>query len=164
MGIESVVLNGNSSSFEQHMWNAVKLGGEWYHADVTFDGNARKNETLPWHFRLNRNDEFRAMDGMTIITDRVSVTSPDIRCTATEFNYYMMTDSHIVSDNDFISKVPARIAKARASDEWAFDIEFAPSYAPASEIYNKLKLIDSSLLTDIKFYHNTRGVVFAVFQ
>jgi len=164
LGIESVVLNGKNSSGEQHMWSAVKLDGEWYQADVTVDCDLRKSEGLPWHYWLNRNDEFRTGKGVTIITDRASITSPDISCTATKYNYYVMTDAHIASDSDFISKVPARIAIARAGGERAFDIEFAPSYAPASEIYDKLEMLDPSLLEDIKFYHNKLGVVFAVFR
>jgi len=40
-----------------------------------------------------------------------------------------MTDTHIASDADFKSKVPARIAMARANGERAFDMEYDSAYA-----------------------------------
>lgn len=39
VGIESLMITGDandSSNREPHMWNMVKLGGEWYHIDPTF--------------------------------------------------------------------------------------------------------------------------------
>ena len=92
LGIESVVMSGFNRSNEQHMWNAVKLEGEWYQVDITLDGTLRKNEDLPWHFWLNFNDEFRTDKGLTIITDNASIANPDITCTATKYNYSKSLD------------------------------------------------------------------------
>ncbi len=36
LGFECVCVVGNSNG-DAHMWNMVKLGGVWYHVDVTFD-------------------------------------------------------------------------------------------------------------------------------
>lgn len=35
-GIECILINGKSKN-ELHMWNMVKIDGEWYHLDVTWD-------------------------------------------------------------------------------------------------------------------------------
>ncbi|MGE7674446.1 transglutaminase domain-containing protein [Lysinibacillus sp. NPDC094403] len=44
-GIESRILPGVSTrTGEGHVWNAVKVGGKWYHSDATFyDGGDKKN-------------------------------------------------------------------------------------------------------------------------
>lgn len=54
VGIESLMITGDandSSNREPHMWNMVKLGGEWYHIDPTF---ARaESETRGVYIRYN---------------------------------------------------------------------------------------------------------------
>ncbi|MCL1874310.1 MAG: S-layer homology domain-containing protein [Clostridiales bacterium] len=159
-GIESVVIFGVNE--ELHMWNAVKLDGQWYQTDVTFDDT---EDDLPWHFYFNRTDQFMAEQNYAIGVDGYPDSNPNITCTATEYNYYVMTDSHIVSDSDFISKVPPRIERARAGGEKAFELEFAPSYAKAADIALKRELIASSWWRNIDIWYNNQcGLVFGVFK
>ena len=159
-GVESIVISGINE--KPHMWNGVKLDGQWYQTDVTFDDS---EDDLPWHYYFNRTDQFMAEHNYTRGTDDYPDSNPNITCAATEYNYYLMTDSHIASDDDFISKVPARIERARAGGEKAFELEFAPSYAKAEEISHKRGLIASSWWRNIDiWYSNQCGLVFGVFK
>lgn len=36
IGVDNLLIVGTSND-EPHMWNMVMLGGEWYHADLTWD-------------------------------------------------------------------------------------------------------------------------------
>ncbi len=54
MGIHCTSIEGNARAditepFERHRWNAVKLDGEWYVVDVTFDDPIFKTETGATH-------------------------------------------------------------------------------------------------------------------
>lgn len=164
LGIESVVFEGIGTLGGNHHWSAVKLEGEWYYTDVAKDADMQRiDDNLPWHFHLNRNDKFNTNLGYIIGIPGAHNVNPAITCTATKYNYYVMTDTHIASDADFISKFPARIATAKANGEYAFELEFAPSYAKPSELAEKIKLIDSSIYKDLKIYYNEVGLIFCVF-
>jgi len=165
LGVETVINEGVTSNGDNHAWNSVRLDGEWYRADVTFDGSFRNRENLPSHFHLNRTDRFMADRGYTIGVGESAYENPNITCTATKHNYYIMTGSYIASDSDFINKVPAYINRARANGDRYFDMEFAEAYAQAIDIYDKLQLINSNQWAGIEFfYHKTRGQVFGVFK
>ncbi|MCL1875750.1 MAG: transglutaminase-like domain-containing protein [Synergistaceae bacterium] len=142
-----IVRNREYPNGELHNWNAVNLFGEWYQVDVTLNNNDTYG--LPLHFHFNRTTEFFTKLGYDHVQE--FVLNPNITCTATWYDYYNMTDSHIASDSDFISKTPARIARAKVNNERAFELEFDPSYAMPSEINTKLKLIDPGLAAGIEF-------------
>ena len=162
-GIECVLFEGYAPNGEEHMWVAVKLDGQWYQTDATWDISSRQRDNLPWHFYFNRTDSF--MTGQGYIAEHpIGDINPQVRCTASAYDYFNMTNSHIASDSDFISKVPERIAMARAYGEWAFELEFDPSYASPGEITYKIHLIDSTLWEDISFYVSPAGMVFCLFD
>jgi hypothetical protein len=162
MGAESVIFEGYAGEMP-HAWNAVKLDGEWYQTDINVDGVLFRKDDLPWHCYLNRTDTYMADKGYKKGIDGSRYINPDITCTATKYDYFRMTDSHIASDVDFINKLPAHIAKARLNGDRAFEIEFDLYYAKPSEIYGKLALLDRNLLNDIKFLYSPRGLIFGVF-
>jgi hypothetical protein len=97
-------------------------------------------------------------------TDHAPDINPNIISTETQYNYYLMTGAYISSDSEFISKVPARIAMARISGEWAVEFEFATTYADPSEIFEKLRLIDLKIWADIEFHYSSHGIVLGIFR
>ena len=161
LGVESIVFEGYAGQ-TPHAWNAVKLDGDWYQSDVNVDGVMFIKDSLPWHCYLNRTDKYMTENGYTKGIADSRYINPDITCTATKYNYFVITDSYIASDSDFINKLSARIALARANGEKAFEIEFDPNYGKPSEIYDKLALIDQALLINIRFLYSSRGIVFAL--
>jgi len=138
LGVESLRISGflfdGSDIVEAgagHAWNAVKLDGEWYYSDVTNDAHYSTADNLPSHYYLNRTERFITDHDYVIGADIMGAytLTANISCTSVKHNYYVMTDTHIASDADFKSKVPARIAIARANGERAFDMEFDWGYA-----------------------------------
>jgi len=160
MGIESLQYSGYlDEDFDiGHAWSAVKLDGQWYQVDVTSDATAGKSISEPrYHQYFNRTDEFMARNH-TITEERLS-WNPRIICGATRYDYYRRTDTYIMSDDDFASKAPGIIAKARAAGAPTFELEFAQDWAAASEISDKKKLIDKKYWNDITFYYLTDGTL-----
>lgn len=67
MGIENVLVTGtatnSSGATEDHMWNYVKLDGEWYAVDVTWDdpviiGGGRITDSIRYRYFLIGSKEF----------------------------------------------------------------------------------------------------------
>ena len=165
LGIECIRFSGLAPGEGSHAWNAIKLGDSWYQMDVTFDCSFTTNNNVPSYYWHNRTDRFMAEQGYTYGYPDSPGINPNLSSTATTYNYFVMTDSIITSDADFISKVPKLIANARASGEWGFDILFASSYASPSEFGAKMKLLDSSVWGSIKyFWINSRGQIYVVFS
>ena len=163
LGVETLIYEGYSND-TPHAWNAIKLYGEWYQVDINVDGVFYKEDNLPWHCFFNRTDKFMADKGYKNGIEGSWYENPRVKCTATKYNYYIMTDTNINSDSDFKKKLTARINKAMVNGEGAFDIEFAETYAKPSDIYNKLTLIDHDSLTEVKFLYSPRGIVFGVMK
>ena len=55
-GIENRIVTGTGSG-ESHAWNLVKIGGDWYHVDVTWDDPSPDQEGRVVYTYLNINDE-----------------------------------------------------------------------------------------------------------
>lgn len=63
VGIETLTVTGDADGIA-HMWNMVKIGGEWYHIDPTYD-----NAESPTYGRYVRYDYF-CLDDETIYSKR----------------------------------------------------------------------------------------------
>lgn len=87
-GIESAVVSGISKGFDgengAHMWNAVKIDGEFYYLDCTWDDPINKDEK-----------DVKFYSYFNVTTDMISQThsdfSYDFKCNATEANYFIKT-------------------------------------------------------------------------
>lgn len=87
-GIENTVLcgisTGNDGSEGNHMWNAVKLNGEYYYLDCTWDDPVSDDgKDVKIYSYFNINDE--------IISRTHSDFSHNFNCTATAENYHIKT-------------------------------------------------------------------------
>ena len=163
-GTECLLLGGDFLSdgkAGQHMWNAVRLDGEWYQVDVTSNITGGKRNGLPrYHTYFNRADEL-----MTRHTVDKADAEPTITCRATAYDFYRKSGLHIVSDEDFIDKMPALITKARTNGDTMIELEFSAHYADADEIYRKMKLIDAGYATGIMFLvGELKGIVVGIIE
>lgn len=87
-GVESALLSGTSTgadgSVGAHMWNAVKLNGEYYYLDCTWDdpvSDDGKDVKIYSYFNINNE----------VISRTHSDFSYDFKCTATAENYHIKT-------------------------------------------------------------------------
>ncbi len=79
VGINATIVNGTSEA-QAHAWNAVKLEGDWYHIDTTWDDGS--TEGIPFYDYFNLTTEEISLSH-TIESDYLSV--PD--ATATELSF-----------------------------------------------------------------------------
>lgn len=89
-GMESAVVSGISDNTQDpegpHMWNAVKVNGDFYYLDCTWDDPVSESgEEMVMYAYFNLNNE------MIAATHRDF--SYDFNCTATKENYYIKTGS-----------------------------------------------------------------------
>lgn len=87
----------HSTEYGEHAWNVVKIDGDWYHVDITFDGGMKK----PTYAFFNVTDEAK--------TDEYSWDKSEIpECTATKYSYPV---NNAVKLKD-IYDIPSAIKKA----------------------------------------------------
>ena len=115
VGIESRTVVGMSKN-TGHMWNQVRIDGDWYNLDVTWDDSANGGDVLYSRYSyFNLTDERLARNHKTgadysemkceYTEDEVYVTTElynfDLeQCTATQYNYYQMYALHLSELND----------------------------------------------------------------
>ena len=143
LGIDSVVIEGDSDEFDSqtetdsdsndvgHMWNCVKLDGDWYHVDVTWNdvGNLEEVYTdTERYFYLNLTTEQIERDH--IISPKFSeITAYDNtayynsyvpECDSTELNYFKRS-CVTVTDLDDSSALVTALADAAVKNDGYFD-------------------------------------------
>ena len=66
LGIECTVVEGtsefNTDEDDGHMWNCVRIGGEWYHADITWNDAENASCGAEHYFYLNLTEEEIKLD------------------------------------------------------------------------------------------------------
>lgn len=144
-GIESAVVSGVSENDEgegPHMWNAVKIDGEFYHLDCTWDDPTNsKGEKLTIYAYFNLNDE--------MIKKSHSDFSYKFKCTATAANYYEKTGSYFgVYDRSSEKKIADIIAKELENGGRFVQLRFG-----SKQVYNDAV---SDLIDGGRIYHVLR--------
>lgn len=128
-GVESAMLSGVSTNDDgtegPHMWNAVKLGGEYYYLDCTWDDPVGDNGSgVKTYAYFN-------IDTQTISASH-SKFSYDFECTATAENYYIKTGKYFENfDRSDEEKLASLIAKGLDSGEESIEIRFG-----SKDVYN----------------------------
>ena len=92
-GIDTYMVVGTADG-ESHAWNIVKLNGEWYHVDVTWDDPLPDTEDQIVHVYLNIDDA---------VMERTHTWNRDAYpvCTSMELNYYEQEGAAVSSFNEF---------------------------------------------------------------
>lgn len=84
LAIDCEIVTGTANG-SGHAWNQVKLGGDWYNIDVTWDDPLPDEPGRVVYHYFNITDEELAIDH---VWDRSKAHS----CTATRYDYYMVSD------------------------------------------------------------------------
>lgn len=155
-GIESSVVSGISRGFDgeydPHMWNAVKINGNFYYLDCTWDDPVSNDgaEYVTYTY-------FNVSDDM--ISSTHSDISQDFGCDSTEENYYIKTGRYFSAyDRSDEKKLASLIAKELESGSEVLQIRFGSKavYDAAvsdliggGRIYNVLQIAKNK--TDVRF-------------
>lgn len=89
-GLESIVVTGVTDEGENHAWNQVKIDGEWYNCDVTWDDTDTDGDIRHTYF-LVEDEKFE----VTHMAD-TEYFAP-FECTASESTYFNKNDLYIES-------------------------------------------------------------------
>ena len=187
LGIECVGVNGYCPDFNKengesadtgHMWNCAKIGGDWYHVDVTWnDGDAhiqrylylnltteeiKKNHTISPLYNDNEDPK-----------DIYNVFVPE--CTSEEYNYFKREYVTINNLDESDELLAAFLQAVRNGDEYfdfliSEDLDYAEATQAISESYgyqwieqvNEYNSGGAQISTDSKFYtyENINAVTF----
>ena len=125
LGLDCTVVTGETS--EPHMWNLVKIDGDWYHVDLT----SNDTDSTPSHLFFNVTTDYmlkgRSIDPTASVIsdsdDRFNLFLP--RCDENEYNYHIVNSSYIASMSQVESTVVSHICNAVRSGKRR--VEFAVS-------------------------------------
>lgn len=156
VGMENAVISGISDNTEDpegpHMWNAVKVNGDFYYLDCTWDDPVSKSgEEMVMYAYFNLSDE------MIAATHRDF--SLDFNCSATAENYYVKMgtffESYDRSDEKRLSTIIAkeldsggRVVQLRFGSKDAYK-EAVSELVDSGRLYNVLKRVKEK--TKVKF-------------
>ncbi len=143
VGIECRIVSGMSKN-SGHMWNQVKIDGQWYNLDITWDDPITDGDVIYNRYSyFNLTDEQigvdhqpgKNFDHMTLenvagadyaTTDLYNFDLEE--CTATDANYYMTYAVHITATNDKNNAlITEKIKKLSRTKEEMFYIRFDQS-------------------------------------
>lgn len=159
-GIESAVVSGLSKDADgtagAHMWNAVKVYGDYYYLDCTWDDPLNEDgESVKIYSYFNLSDE--------MIAATHSDFSHDFGCTAMAGNYYIKTGRYFETyDRDDETAVARIIAEELDAGGDMVEIRFGSQAAfdsavddliDGGRIYDVLSLARSK--TKVKFSHDS---------
>lgn len=149
VGIENMIVTGNND--QNHMWNMVKIDGDWYHVDVTFDDTNKEilSDLVVYQYFLAPDKIVK--NGMTIDTDKF-VPPP---ANSVRYYYYVYNKCYVSDYNKIDETVKDAIKRAFTNGEKYVEIKFAtPELYDAAMNYLLDDLIENrqgamrGLLTD----------------
>ncbi len=129
-GIESSVVSGISSGFDgeyvPHMWNAVKINGDFYYLDCTWDDPVSSDgKAYTAYAYFNISDEMIASTHTDI--------SRDFGCDSTEENYHIKTGRYFSSyDRSCEKKLASLVAQQLESGSDTLQLRFG-----SKKVYDK---------------------------
>lgn len=80
LGIENTTISGTAGE-AQHIWNAVRLDGDWYQVDVTWDDPVNATSITLDHAYFNLSDEDMAIDHFWQPSEYPDIQADGTRCT-----------------------------------------------------------------------------------
>lgn len=103
-GVPCMLATGTAGG--AHMWNLVRIDGQWYHADPTWDDNG----SVPLYQYLNVTDAMIRQDHtLYAVASETEEVQPDKlynlplpSCTATKANYFQARGVQIRSDDPYL--------------------------------------------------------------
>lgn len=144
IGIEVICVSGEANG-GSHMWNLIKLDGNWYHMDVTFDDPTGTTPMCEYtYFGLTT---AAITESHTISGNPYTVPN----CTATKYNYYKASGISVYSNADtaYIALL-TQATKNYKNGEMYTAITCTDDCV--NTLFNLLKSKGSAVYTDLKSY------------
>jgi len=150
---------GDEGDREYHAWLAVKLGGSYYHLDVTFDDSDDEDMQVPRHTHFNVTDEEIREDH-----EFNSSLYPGIECNETKYNYYRYFGLYYDTEEEIKAAAEKFIAENRGVGERRY-LEFkANKSIPSQTVMDIITAVCHKHVTDFDGYLYTPSVYSFVFD
>jgi len=144
-GIECYVISGMSTNFqgklESHMWDIVKINGQYYHLDLTWDdpvtlAQGSRNDLRYTYFNVTDKEISKTHSGFHSVN----------ACTATAANYYVVNNLYFTAYNAATrSQIAAKLAASINNGGSKIEFKFSSPevYAGAFKgLFNKQQVYD----------------------
>lgn len=149
LGLQCTVITGVSE--EPHMWNLIKIDGDWYHLDLT----ANDGDDGVYRFFFNVTTEYilksRTINPIYSAGAEAKIYNTFLpECRETEYNYHIVNSLYIAEKSQVQSTVVSHICAAvrdgRRSVEFAVspDLGFISGEQDAAEFFNIKKCISTA--------------------
>lgn len=116
LGVESIIVRGEALD-EEHAWNMVHIGENWYHVDCTWDDYVPDYEGRPAAHMF-----YMITDGAAEVEhvwDRESAPKAD----SEDLNYYKQNNLFAETDEDLVRIISAAKEKGLSEAEFAVPME-----------------------------------------
>ena len=143
-GIPNYIVCGSNAEGSTHAWNKIRLDGEWYNADCTWDDPIIKRndpEFVRHDYLLVKDSE---IEGITHFTDKLY--SGYTSCESDRFNYFSGKGLTFETDEDGIEELVRQLKEKSFLGEREVEIRFsrADAFHAAME-----RLFDNGEMRDI---------------
>ena len=105
-GVESIIITGESRGFS-HAWNLVKIEGQYYHLDVTWD------DTLQYNGNSGTRYYYFNLDDKSISRDHAWEKADYPACTSNKYEYYTYNNLVVKNQDEFIDRVIEEVQKGK---------------------------------------------------
>ncbi len=143
MGIENILVQGTAEGVA-HAWNAVKIGGEYYHVDLTSDatimGETKAN--MPVHVYFN------ITDAEILETHTIENRDKLPAINATKYNYYTKEDKIITHMDSFDYKLKQVISNNKNAE--LLEVKVTGIYNVPEKLVDELYRLDYNRMKTTK--------------
>lgn len=144
-GINSTQILGTSEG-SNHMWNAVKLDGEWYQIDVTWDDT--NSATVPFYGFFNLTSDQMSIDHKP---DSTNINVPNCRGTKySVYNIIALNVTNLENDADNVNVVIDGIIKNNMQY-----LIISNKNISVTQTYLRNRILDAN--SAVKQYANSKG-------
>ncbi len=121
-GIENITVRGANAKGDSHVWNKVRIDGEWYNVDLTWDDPYMKRDAD----NFVRHDYFFVSDpeieNITHFPDESLFAHPN--CTDASENYYIRNGLTVNTSEEATEMMKKLVAKAAVKKSTEVEIRF----------------------------------------
>ena len=152
VGIENVLVTGET--YVPHMWNMVKLGGNWYHVDVTWDDpedqlHEEYHDVILYQYFMVTDSVIE--NNHTIGTDPVEFP----KANGKNENYFVREGTDIRNEDEFMIASENAIMSAVSKGEQSAMVKFETSDMYISAVADLANISFDPIISRIKSTYGT---------
>lgn len=165
LGLQCRTITGSRGN-EQHMWNMVRVDGDWYHLDVTWDCTEELNrysyfnvtdEVIKYDHKIN--EEVSKLSKEDLYDKNYNFSLPI--CISKKYNYFTLNSLYVTnstSNEDLVKYINKVAKKNKNVFYFTIDPKIDFNYiikmffqAPQYKFFNSMRTVNEHLNSKVKF-------------